>query len=160
MDIPATTIPNVPPVEVIEPIPTPSEPIITNEVSPNVIPTTPIMPKVEEAPAVVSEVTPMVNPPVEEKKSFNFDNDKETFLKACENMFDALISKYQKDLTDLEIREQALETKEREIDEKLKQASEHLANAEAREQVANIAHDNAQKVINTIPNNNDAAAVI
>lgn len=77
----------------------------------------------------------------------NFDNDKETFLKACENMFDAIISKYQKKLAELEKREQILKQKEKEVDDKLHNASEHLANAEAREAVANIAHDNAKKVM-------------
>lgn len=85
------------------------------------------------------------NPQVEvAKETINinsFDSDKETFLKACENMFDALISKYQKQLADVERREQELVIKEKEVVEKLK-------NAEAKEQVANIAHDNAQKVMN------------
>lgn len=90
----------------------------------------------------------------------NFDNDKETFLKACENMFDALVSKYQKELNDLKLKEQELMKKESEINAKLKDANEHLANAEAREQVANIAHDNAQRVMDlnnfmpVNPNNN------
>ena len=92
----------------------------------------------------------------------NFDNDKETFLKACENMFDALISKYQKELSALDAKEKELERKEAEINAKLKDASEHLANAEAREQVANIAHDNAQRVMDlnnfmpVNPNNNQS----
>ena len=55
-------------------------------------------------------------------------------------MFDALISKYQKELSSLEQKEQELARKEAEINERLK-------NAAAREQVANIAHDNAQKVM-------------
>lgn len=85
-----------------------------------------------------------------------FSVEKETFMKACENMFDALIGKYERQLSDLEKREQALLQKEKEIDMKLKNATEHLANAEAREKVANIAHDNAQKVMdisNFMPNN-------
>ena len=92
--------------------------------------------------------------------TMNFENDKETFLKACENMFDALISKYQKELSSLERKEQELKRKEAEINGKLQAANEHLANAEAREQVENIAHDNAQKVMDlssfmpTNPNNN------
>ena len=40
-------------------------------------------------------------------------------MKACENMFDAIISKYQRSLADLEKREQILKQKEKEIDEKL-----------------------------------------
>lgn len=85
-----------------------------------------------------------------------FMQDKETFLKACENMFDALVSKYQKQLADLERREQSLKIKEQEVKTKLSDANEHLANAAAREQVANIAHDNAQRVMditNLMPNN-------
>lgn len=86
----------------------------------------------------------------------SFNIEKETFMKACENMFDALMNKYERKLADLEIREQNLLKKEQEIDMKLKNASEHLANAEAREKVANIAHDNAQRVMdisNLMPNN-------
>ncbi len=91
----------------------------------------------------------------------NFDKDKEMFLKACENMFDALISKYQKEFVELERREQELKEKEKMIEEKMHNANEHLANAAAREQVANIAHDNAQKVMDLSnlmpqnPNNNN-----
>lgn len=77
----------------------------------------------------------------------NFENDKETFIKACENMFDALVSKYEKKLADIERREEELIKKEKEIAAKMQNASEHLANAEARETVANIAHDNAKKVM-------------
>ncbi len=80
-------------------------------------------------------------------KEISFENDKETFLKACENMFDALVSKYQKELNDLKAKEQELLNKESEINIKLRDANEHLANAEARETVANIAHDNAQRVM-------------
>lgn len=85
-----------------------------------------------------------------------FSNDKDTFMKACENMFDALVSKYQKKLQELESREQLLNNKEQEIEQKLKNANEYLANAAARETVANIAHDNAKKVMdmnNVMPNN-------
>lgn len=86
----------------------------------------------------------------------NFINEKETFLSACANMFDALASKYQNMYEELKKKEQELEAKEIEINEKLKNANEHLANAEAREQVANIAHDNAQKIMditNLMPKN-------
>lgn len=95
---------------------------------------------------------------VEESVINSFEADKETFLKACENMFDALVSKYQKQLASLEEREKVLKQKEQEIEVKLKNANEHLANAEAREQVANIAHDNAQRVMdmtNLMPQNPD-----
>ncbi len=132
---------------------TPVMPESVTPVTPDDSPATPIEPEVS--------VEPLVNTSNEETKTpeLNFDADKETFLKACENMFDALISKYQKNLADLQAREQALNLKEKEIDTKLAQATEHLANAEAREQVANIAHDNAKKVMDTIPNN-DTATVI
>lgn len=94
-------------------------------------------------PALVDAVQAATGPMV----ITSFTSDRETFLKACENMFDALVTKYQKQLADLERREQIISQKEQEIEQKLQNANEHLANAEAREQVANIAHDNAQKVM-------------
>ena len=96
---------------------------------------------------VAKPETPNIQNDKESIYNMSFENDKETFLKACENMFDALISKYQKKLNELEEREKNLVTKEAQINAKLKDANEHLANAEAREKVANIAHDNAQKVM-------------
>ena len=104
----------------------------------------PVVTPVAPAPSVtnVTNVASSIKMP-----TINFDNDKETFLKACENMFDALVSKYQKELTALEQKEQELKQKEVEINAKLRDASEHLANAEAKETVANIAHDNAKKVM-------------
>ena len=120
-------------------------------------------PEKEQVASPVKESTvnqmPNINP-VENNREMNFEQDKETFLKACENMFDALISKYQKELNRLEQKEQSLAQKEIEITDKLRNANEALANAEAREQVANIAHDNAKKVMDlnnfmpTNPNNN------
>lgn len=116
-------------------------------------------------PTMTPNTEQMVNSPINQtaiptSSSMNFDNDKETFLKACENMFDALISKYQKELNLLEQKEQELLRKEAEINAKMASASEHLKNAEAKEQVANIAHDNAQRVMDlnnfmpVNPNNN------
>lgn len=104
----------------------------------------PVVTPVAPAPSItnVTNVASSIKMP-----TINFDNDKETFLKACENMFDALVSKYQKELTTLEQKEQELKQKEVEINAKLRDASEHLANAEAKETVANIAHDNAKKVM-------------
>lgn len=104
----------------------------------------PVVTPVAPAPSItnVTNVASSIKMP-----TINFDNDKETFLKACENMFDALVSKYQKELTALEQKEQELKQKEVEINAKLRDASEHLANAEAKETVANIAHDNAKKVM-------------
>ncbi len=134
---------NVPPVEPV----TPPEPV-----APVVEPAPPVSepPKVE-APTIAPQApeapaTPNVTPPND------YTSDKETFLKACENMFDALVSKYQKIADDLTKREQEIKQKEIEIEEKLK-------NAAAKETVANIAHDNAQKVMDinnfmpTNPNN-------
>lgn len=143
----------------------------------NVVPTVPIMPDNHVASNVAvnqtsfqpeAEVKPTI-PVVEpvknttEAANFNsqnledsFKDDKATFLKACENMFDALVSKYQKQLSAIDEREQELTRKEQEIDLKMQNAQEHLANAQARETVANIAHDNAQKVMdlsNFMPNN-------
>ncbi len=159
---------NVPNVEdAIQPAPeVPSA--INNDVIPQVAPVAPVMPEavaesnmsstidmVSSSPVVEPIVTenvpvdpsPIVEPNVTSSLEGTFLKDKETFLKACENMFDALVSKYEKQLKDVERREQEVLRKEQEIDSKLKNANEHLANAEAREQVANIAHDNAQKVM-------------
>lgn len=118
----------------------------------------------EQSAPVIANVVPKVEPesPREEMGSrvnvsnISFDAEKETFMKACENMFDALMGKYERRCADLEAREQAVIKKEQEIEAKLKNANEHLANAEAREQVANIAHDNAKRVMdisNLMPNN-------
>lgn len=114
-------------------------------------------------PNVASSSKAVEQPTIQESKitsTMNFEEDKETFLKACENMFDALVAKYQKELNRLEEKEQELTRKEQEINIKMNDAKEHLANAEAREQVANIVHDNAQKVMDlnnfmpVNPNNN------
>lgn len=130
--------------------------------TPAATPTQEVPPAPAVAPTQAPSITPQSSPasmtkaveqPKEEPKnvsvtpSMSFDNDKETFLKACENMFDALISKYQKELTALEEKEQELAKKEAEINARLASANEHLKNAEAKETVANIAHDNAQKVM-------------
>lgn len=135
------------------------------------------MPNVASSSTTVEQPTPNVaqnnvepaaasvigQPTIQEPKinsKMNFEEDKETFLKACENMFDALVAKYQKELNRLEEKEQELTKKEQEINIKMNDAKEHLANAEAREQVANIVHDNAQKVMDlnnfmpVNPNNN------
>lgn len=119
-------------------------------VTPQPAPEAPKAPAVNPAPVRTepSTVTPAPSvAPSSTIPTINFDNDKETFLKACENMFDALVSKYQKEFTALEQKEQELKQKEVEINAKLRDASEHLANAEAKETVANIAHDNAKKVM-------------
>lgn len=142
------------------------EPVVSNiPVTPQAVEQPSAIPSIPEAPVVEPKITSSetinnVAEPTSNK--INFDNDKETFLKACENMFDALISKYQKELNALDAKEKELERKEAEINAKLKDASEHLANAEAREQVANIAHDNAKRVMDlnnfmpVNPNNNQS----
>ena len=156
----------------VAPAPAPSpvaQPTIATPNQPaNSIPAPPqtvVAPSIPAAPIAEPKVTSSetINNVVEATSNkMNFDNDKETFLKACENMFDALISKYQKELSALDAKEKELERKEAEINAKLKDASEHLANAEAREQVANIAHDNAQRVMDlnnfmpVNPNNNQS----
>lgn len=125
------------------------------------MPTTPVVeqnpiPSVPEVNNLPKEENNIKEEPIVKFDTNTFMQDKETFLKACENMFDALVSKYQKQLDDLERREQELKAKESEVQTKLNNANEHLANAEAREQVANIAHDNAQRVMdinNLMPNN-------
>ncbi|MCM1053788.1 MAG: hypothetical protein NC483_07445 [Ruminococcus sp.] len=187
-NIAASTIPNVPPVPSVTPnadayVATPVNSIppvnpIPNPVSPepinmpintpvvNPIPSEPPMPTPQVEQPIPAPVPPLTEAPINEpinnpvpEPTFNFDNDRETFLKACENMFDALISKYQKQLSDLNEREKLIKQKETEIDQKLYNANEHLANAEAKEQVANIVHDNAQKVMdlnNFMPVNNTA----
>ena len=111
----------------------------------------PVTPEPEITPTPIIE-TPTNNTQVAEQESV-FKEQKEAFMKACENMFDALVSKYVKEMADLTIREQEIQRKEIEIQTKLQNANEHLANAAAREQVANIAHDNAQRVINNMPPN-------
>lgn len=156
---------------VITPVP-PVEPLNLNQtVMPvtqveNQVPVTNNFTEMPATPMTVNQTItePIVNqapviPPVETQAvvQTGFDADREMFLKACENMFDALISKYQKKLADLDARELLLQQKEAEIDQKMQNANEHLRNAEAREQVANIAHDNAQKVMNLnsfMPTNN------
>lgn len=143
-----------------------AEPVVMPEAV-NTEPTLVTPPSVVEPTPVVSTSSAINNTTesvIQEAPTVNLDanifmQDKETFLKACENMFDALVSKYQKQLEDLERREQTLKSKELEVETKLNSASEHLANAEAREQVANIAHDNAQKVMdlnNLMPSNPNA----
>ena len=150
----APTPPSEP--EVLNPAPSPVEvnrntnPALTNFVNPN-----PPTPANQVMPQVSGENISSNG----SSSNLNFESDKETFLKACENMFDALISKYQKELKALEAREARLAQKEAEINIKMNDATEHLKNAAAREQVANIAHDNAQKVMDlnsfmpTNPNN-------
>lgn len=128
---------------------TPAQPLPSNE------------PQPKETVAPVQSAAPMPATITASGNSVasDFDSDKVTFLKACENMFDALISKYQKQIADLESREKEIARKEKEIEDKLHNAQEHLANAEAREQVANIAHDNAQRVMdlsNLMPSNPEA----
>lgn len=74
--------------QVVEPV-TPVAPV-------NVAPSTPVMPEAPVAPQEVAPVMPNVEPvpEVEENVPVDFTADKEAFLKACENMFDALVAKF------------------------------------------------------------------
>ena len=50
---------------------------------------------------VISETSPVIEEPivaVQEPASIDFNETKEAFMKACENMFDALVSKFQAEL--------------------------------------------------------------
>ncbi len=107
---------NVEPVVQATPVQTPEvveSPIVMNDapVAPQMpeasAPVTPIMPEapveaqsVAEVPAYTEKVAPM--PSVEEIPEehddvpVDFTADKEAFLKACENMFDALVAKFNK----------------------------------------------------------------
>ena len=107
---------NVEPVVQVTPVQTPEvveSPIVMNDapVAPQMpeasAPVTPIMPEapveaqsVAEVPAYTEKVAPM--PSVEEIPEehddvpVDFTADKEAFLKACENMFDALVAKFNK----------------------------------------------------------------
>ena len=135
-----------------------------NEIS--AVPFTPVVPTTPKAEVIPEPDANFKTPSLEATNvaptnlpNNPFNNDKETFLKACENMYDAIISKYEHKLAELEKREEILKQKEQEIDLKLQNANEHLANAEARETVANIAHDNAKKVMdlaNLMPINPEA----
>lgn len=152
IDVAMTPIVDAPTAPVVDVAPNIAPEVVENPVAPAVeapvfdsVPSatpieTPTMPEVTVAPSMSS---PSIKEPF-----MNFDADKETFLKACENMFDALVSKYQKEIA---LKEEELSRKEQEINLKMQNASEHLANAEAREQVANIALDNASQVMNAIP---------
>lgn len=80
--------------QVVEPV-TPVSPVAPVEPV-NVVPSTPVMPEVPVTPQEVAPVMPNVEPvpEVEENVPVDFTADKEAFLKACENMFDALVAKF------------------------------------------------------------------
>lgn len=82
----------VPPVEPASTVPTP-EPVAPEVVAP-VMPSTPISQNVAEVVAPTPAVEPI--PEVTESVPVDFTADKEAFLKACENMFDALVAKFNK----------------------------------------------------------------
>lgn len=82
------------------PIPTFGEPINANPAVENVARVEPVVPQVD-VPMV--ETTPVVEPiPAIEPAASNevdmFKEQKEAFMQACENMFDALVQKFQKEL--------------------------------------------------------------
>lgn len=96
-------IPDINPVEPVAPIAPvvdaspvidiamPSEPVVETPIAEPVIPempvSEPVVPGIEDTPAV--EVT---------TSGIDFAESKEAFMKACENMFDALVSKFQAEL--------------------------------------------------------------
>ncbi len=95
---------------VINPIPSATEvaSISLNNVEPQVTPISDIMPPVESTPVVaenpVDEPAPIVetpvvdNVPAETISAVDFNETKEMFMKACETMFDALVTKFQAEL--------------------------------------------------------------
>lgn len=76
----------------IETPPTPEVTLVQMPEAPSA-PTEPVMPT--QAPVAPTAPAPEVTPNVVEKE-MDFTADKEAFLKACENMFDALVAKFNK----------------------------------------------------------------
>lgn len=92
--IPVTPTP-VAPATPVEPMPAPAAPVNVTPVQ-----VAPVMPS-PVAPAPVQVTVPPVVEPipsafVQNKEVIDYKQDKEAFLKACENMFDALVAKFNK----------------------------------------------------------------
>lgn len=85
---------NPTPVNPAPAVTTPVEPTPTPVVPQPVAPVTPASPQKEPTETVIPVTNPTPN--VTETPKVDFSVDKETFLKACENMFDALVSKFSK----------------------------------------------------------------
>ncbi len=102
-EVAPTVEPVIEPVQEIAPVidiampvnPIPTEPIVPEvQVEEPVISIEPIIPAVEEPVIPVAEVAPVT----EETSDLDFASSKEAFLKACENMYDALVAKFQAEL--------------------------------------------------------------
>lgn len=91
---PVSTEPVMPEIPAVEPTPV----VSIEPVSP-VIPDAPIIPEAPIAPTepVIPEV-PTVDDVATAADGIDFAESKEAFMKACENMFDALVSKFQAEL--------------------------------------------------------------
>ena len=100
--------PVIPEVPVVEPTPVmPEAPVIDVQMPENPIPTEPIIPNVPVSepvvavePSVIDPVTSVIPEASTEETSdeIDFASSKEAFMKACENMFDALVAKFQAEL--------------------------------------------------------------
>ena len=91
---PAPVVPNIEVTPTSPEVTTPTPISVTPEVSP-------VMPEAPQNSQVEAQIMdqPVVNPINEEtteEVSVDFTADKEAFLKACENMFDALVAKFNK----------------------------------------------------------------
>lgn len=91
---PAPVVPNIEVTPTSPEVTTPTPISVTPEVSP-VMPEAPQNSQVE-APIMDQPVVNPINEETTEKVSVDFTADKEAFLKACENMFDALVAKFNK----------------------------------------------------------------
>lgn len=111
IDVAPVVEPVIPDVPTVEPaVPTiesevsDSVPVVDLGVTP-VIPEVPVMSVPENTPTPVVEenvvpATPVLDPVISEAatEGIDFAESKEAFMKACENMFDALVSKFQAEL--------------------------------------------------------------
>lgn len=91
---PAPVVPNIEVTPTSPEVTTPTPISVTPEVSP-VMPEAPQNSQVE-APIMDQPVVNPINEETTEEVSVDFTADKEAFLKACENMFDALVAKFNK----------------------------------------------------------------
>ena len=91
---PTPIVPNVDVTPTNPEVTTPTPVTVTPEVSP-VMPEAPQNSQVE-APVMDQQMVSPVAEPTSEEVPVDFTADKEAFLKACENMFDALVAKFNK----------------------------------------------------------------
>jgi len=95
----APVVPEIQPVPVTEPVAQEEQPlpVIDIEMPSNPVPTEPIIPAAPTSePVIPVEPTVAEAPAVDNE--MDFSETKEAFMKACENMFDALLSKFQEEL--------------------------------------------------------------